>query len=274
MTLVVRDDLSQRTSLSKSALVSFDLCQSKAWFQIHEPRQVIPNERMSFGSAVDAAVEQIVVMARAGIPIQIERAYAAAAEVAERDQVAISFDEVEKAAEMFAVSVIPGYDWKLARTQPSITAVLDGLGETNGHPDVVLAGNRVRDVKTAQRAKDTEPSLELGLYALLVEAETGVPVPDVGYWTWVRLKRPYWQVVEYPVTDEIRRWTYERAASYIRAKKADEILNRNAPEVGNYSFPGGAKFPGLCKDCEYAPANGGRCLLALRVEEVSDADAA
>jgi hypothetical protein len=78
-------------------------------------------------------------------------------------------------------------------------------------------------------------------------------VPEVGYWTWVRSSRPYWQQVSFPVTDELRRWTVEKAASYIRAKRADEVLNRDAAEPTNYTFTAGPMNRSLCGTCQYAP---------------------
>jgi hypothetical protein len=264
VTIVTRPDLSARTALSKSALTGFDLCQTKAWLSIHHPIPFVPNEKVTFGSAVDAAVEQLLVSARAGIPIERDRALAAATEVILRDNVEVSFDEIERAVDRFTTEIVPLFDWGFARLQPSITAQLPDLGETNGHPDIVLRDNRVLDVKTAGKAKDGEPSAELGLYALLVEEETGTPVPSVGYLTWVRLKKPYWQVTERPVDAEYRRWAYEQAAAFVRAKNADDRWNAGRSEPINVSMNGGPKFRGLCSDCQYNPANGGPCGLAYQ----------
>ena len=262
--LVVRDDLSKRTVLSKSALTSFEMCQQQAWYDIHERRPLIPSERLTFGSCVDAAVEQLVVMLRSGFPIDMTRVMAAAEEVRLRDDVDVDMDEVERAAMRFPVEVAGNYDWAYCRTQPTIDVDHPTLGEVSTHPDLVLHGNLVRDVKTASKAKPDEPTMELGFYGDVVEVETGEPVPTVGYFTWVRVARPYWQVREFLFTDELRRWTRERAAGYVRAKKADEVLNRKAATPANFSFPGGPKFPSLCIDCAYAPANGGPCAMAWR----------
>ena len=54
----IREDLSQRTWLSKSQLNTADMCGQKAWLEIHHRRPFIPTEQTTFGSAVDAAVEQ------------------------------------------------------------------------------------------------------------------------------------------------------------------------------------------------------------------------
>ena len=262
--LVVREDLTKRLALSKSALNDFEWCQTQAWFKRHYPLPIIPDEGLVFGSAVDAAVEQIVTFLRSDQPIQMERVMAAAEEVIARDEIAVDVDDVEKAAERFVVEVAGNYDWSLCRTQASISLTLDDLGDVSGHPDLILSGNRVRDVKTSKKQKPDEVTIELGFYALLVEEETGEPVPDVGYFTWVRVKRPYWQRLEFPVTDELRRWTREWAGSYVRAVKADEYLNRKTPNPKNYSFGGGPKYRGKCATCPYAPANGGPCSMAWR----------
>lgn len=64
------------------------------------------------------------------------------------------------------------------------------------------------------------------------------------------------------VTDEFRRWAYEGAAAFVRAKKADVVLNRKAVVPSNYSFSGGPAWPGKCAGCAYSPANGGPCARA------------
>jgi hypothetical protein len=266
--LVVRDDLSNRTALSKSVLTAFELCETKSWWQLHDPRPFVPNEKVVFGSAVDAGVEVIVKYLSAGQVPHLLRATEAAAFVIERDDVAVDIVEVSHALAGFAADVAPKFYWPLSVTQSSITAELDGLGECNGHPDIVFGTGTIFDVKTSSRAKEV-PSLELGFYALLREAETGIPVPSVGYFNWVRLKRPYWQIAEAPVTDELRRWSYEKAAAYVRARKADTLINAKTAAPQNYSFPGSAKFAALCGDCVYNPALGGPCRVALQAEEAA-----
>lgn len=282
--IVVREDLTNRTALSKSVLAQFDLCETKVWNGLHDPRPFVPNEKVVFGSAVDAGVEVMVKALSSGQPIQLERAYSAAAFVVERDQVELVFSDVERALEDFERDVAPKFDWALSVTQASITAELDGLGECNGHPDIIMADGSVLDVKTSGRAK-TLPSLELGFYALLLEA-SGQPVPFVGYLNYVRLAKPYWhgyakrpdgktmgEPILAPVTDELRRWSYEKAAAYVRARKADVALNAKTDTPLNWSMSGGPKFDGLCSDCPWSPAMGGNCLIAVR-GEVSDDNAA
>ena len=269
MTLVVREDLSQRTALSKSALTTFDLCQQQAWFDLHARKPLIVSERITFGSAVDAAVEQIATMLRDTGSVDMRKAMAAATEVVVRDDIEVDFDEIERAAERFVIEVAPRRDWSGVACQPTIDVEFPDLGIGNGHPDLVYADNAVDDVKTGKQAKPDVPTVELGYYALLVEAWTQKPVPSVGYLTWVRTSRPGWQILNFPVTDELRRWTRERAGSYIRAKKADELLNRKAEIPRNFSFPGGPRFPSLCEGCQYNPANGGECVIAYRGEEIA-----
>jgi CRISPR/Cas system-associated exonuclease Cas4 (RecB family) len=262
MTLTTRPDLRNRTGLSKSALNTFDLCPTQAWFELHARRPLIPSERITFGSALDAAIEQVVSSLRAGTPVIETVALAAAAEVMERDQVEISLDEIERAVGRFMVEIAPKEDWSFCRLQPAIHEEVDGLGEVDGHPDIVLASGDVIDVKSAKKAKPEAPTIENGIYALLVEAETGKAVARTGYAVWVRIARPYWQRLVFPVTDELRRWTRERAAGYLRAKKADEVLNRKTPNPRNFTMASGPKFPSLCETCAYAPANGGPCQIA------------
>ena len=270
---VIRPDLSKRTALSKSVLTAFDLCQTKSWYGIHDPRPFVPNEKVTFGSAVDAGVEVIVKALSSGQRIDLPRAYGAAAFVVERDKVELVFSEVENAIDSFMYDVVPALDFTRAVTQASVTATIPGLGECNGHPDIIMADGSVLDVKTSGRAK-TVPSLELGFYALLLEA-AGTPVPTVGYLNYVRLKKPYWhgytrkggetmgQPLIVPVTDDLREWTYRKAEGYVNAARADTMLNH--PDRGlltNWSMTGGPKFDGLCSDCPYNPALGGLCRIA------------
>ena len=269
MTLVVREDLSQRTVLSKSALTSFDMCQQIAWFDIHARKPLVPNERITFGSAVDAAVEMIVKQIRDDGAVNLGPVMEAAQEIVTRDETEVDLDEVEKAASRFVVEIVGTRDWEGVATQPNIIVNLPDLGEISTHPDIVYANNDVDDVKTSKRAKADEPTLELGFYALAVEAFDGRPVEKVGYLTWVRTTRPYWQTVRFPVTDELKRWTRERAGAYVRAKKADELLNKGQELPRNFSFPGGPAFSSMCEGCQYAPRNGGECVIAYRGESAA-----
>lgn len=260
-TLVKRDDLSTRTALSKSALVGFDICASKSWFDIHYRLPLIPEEKITFGSAVDAAVETAIKFVRMEQPVAEDVCLAAAQEVIDRDGTEVDLAQVEAALTAFMVQVAPHYDFRYAKTQEHITGELPDLGPVDGHPDVWLADGRIFDVKTAKREKADEPTVELGFYALIGQEYAGKPVPAVGYWTYARTSRPHWQVLEFPVTDELIRWTVEKAASFVRAKRADEVLNAKASTPTNWSMTGGPKYgPASCLTCQYAPM----CAIAVR----------
>jgi hypothetical protein len=273
MNVAARPDLTKPRGLSKSELTKFEWCNTEAWWAIHDPRPFVTNEKVVFGSAVDRGVEVYMTAARAGITQDDTdlhaRAFDAALQKMEEDEeIEVDHVEVRHALTSFHRDIIPSFDWAEARTQAAINLPIDGLGECDGHPDVILATNAVWDVKTGS-PKQTARTLELGFYALLVEAETSRPVPEVGYIFWNRkLQRPKWGVVREPVTDELRRWAYEGAAAYVRAKKADEALNAKAAVPQNYSFPGGPAWAGKCAGCVYSPANGGPCARAF-LEEVA-----
>jgi hypothetical protein len=261
-----------RTALSKSALSVFDICQQKSWFEAHDRRPFVPIEKVTFGSALDAAIEVVIGYARMGQPVDMGRALDAARFIIDRDETGTSLDEVAHATARFLADVLPERDWSHALTQVHIAVTLDGLGECDGHPDII-DGTEVWDVKATTGKSAKEPrSLELGFYAILREAETGVPVTRVGYMEWRRsaphgsLREGKWVTPSVEVTPEFRRWSYERAAAYVRAKRADELLNRKAAEPRNWSFPGFAVRASFCTDCVYAPANGGPCALAYREE--------
>lgn len=265
--IVKRDDLSQRTALSKSALTSFDFCQTASWFDIHYRLPLIPAERITYGSAVDAAVEAAIKFLRMEQPVNVANCLEAASEVIARDGVDVSLEEVDDALAGFMVQVAPYYDFRLARTQEHITGELPDLGPVDGHPDVWLADGRIFDVKTGAKEKPDKPSLELGFYALIGSEYDGKPVPAVGYWTWARTKRPHWQILEFPVTDELLRWSVEKAARFVRAKRADEMLNAKAASPINWTMTGGPAWASKCLDCQYAPM----CDIAQRGGESDDA---
>lgn len=267
---VVRPDLANRTDLSKSALVVADLCGQKAWLELHHRIPPIPNPDMAFGTALDAGIENILTAVRSGYPAEA-RPLEAAAIALERDGIEVRMDEVEAAFGAFIATVLPTMDWDLCRLQAHLHEDLFDWGEVDGHPDIVLASRAVWDVKASKRAKDTARTVELGLYALLVEAETGEPVPEVGYLTWVRRARPAWQVLRTEVTPEFRAWTRERVSVYVRAKRADELLNRGAAEPVNWTFPAGPKNGRLCATCQYNPLFGGPCRMASSDGDESDA---
>ena len=265
----IREDLSQRTALSKSQLAVADICGQKAWLEIHHRRPFIPDEKTTFGSAVDAGVEMILKSARAGVPADYAGASDASILAAERNGVEIDMDEVGYAVRGFAQIILPLHDWAGVTLQRRLNAEIEPWGEVDGHPDILLPG-AVWDVKTSGRMKDTARTVELGLYAILAEAE-GHPVAEVGYFCWVRTKKPYWQTISTPITPEFLAWTRERIDAYVRARNADVLLNRNAAEPVNWTFPSGPKNGSLCNGCAYNPDNGGPCKIAIR-EAANDTD--
>jgi hypothetical protein len=266
MALVVREDLSKRTELSKSQLVAAEMCQTAAWFGIHDRRPLIPDEKLVFGSAIDAGTEQIVWHAARGQdagskPLQ------AAMEVAARDGMDLDWDEVNAALTRFHSDVLPKFDWRDAVVQPTVRADIAGLGPCSGHPDIILADASVFDVKASAKAKDPF-SVELGFYALLVEADApeGLIVPRVGYLAWVRLKKPYWQIAVMDTTDELRRYAMVRALAFARARDLDRHVNDGESAPVNYTLTGGPSRNWKCPTCQYNPANGGPCEIAQRGE--------
>lgn len=267
---VLRPDLGARTDLSKSALTVFDLCGQKAWFEIHRRIPFIPNPDMTFGSAVDAGVENILTAVRAGIPGEAQPMEAAAMVVA-RDGIEIHMDEVERALEAFVRDIVPTVDWNLCRLQAHLHEDMEDWGEVDGHPDIVLASRAVWDVKTSKRAKETARTVELGLYALMVETETGQPVPEVGYFNWTRTSKPRWQVISTEISEDFRAWTRARVGAYVRAKRADAVLNRTASVPVNWTFPSGPRNGRLCANCQYNPLFGGPCSMASTDGDESDA---
>lgn len=265
----MRPDLSQRTALSKSSLVQFDLCQTKSWFEIHHKRPFVTNEKVSFGSCVDAGVEKVIEDLRDGRVVDEARAFSAAAEIAVRDDVGVVFSDVESAIRKFQAQVAVEFDWTDVALQAHLNIDVDGLGEVDGHPDIIFPDNAVWDVKTG-KPKKTAETVELGIYGLMVEATTGRRVPEVGYMYYDRtLVKPKWGIVRAPFTDDFQRWAFERASAFARAKRADAELNQPGVEPQNYTMAGGPKFDSLCIDCVYSPVLGGPCAMAYVKGEVA-----
>jgi hypothetical protein len=321
--VVARPDLSGRTGLSKSALIDFDICQQRSWFSLHDPQPWIPNPDMTFGSCVDAGVEVLIECRRAGIPLDIPRALAAAVSAQDRDGVEVDQDAVALAVNTFwdddlqpAPSLTPcptcgaelrerfkprgqerpsgwrcvgcdwttdadddpachgprqlaplnEHEWEYCRTQAHIHVPIWDLGEIDGHPDVILASNEVFDVKTAKKMRQTARTIELIVYAVMVEEETGKPVAEVGYLVFVR-PSGCWRTITTYVTDAMRDWAYERVAAYVRAGRADEVLNRNAAMPQNWTFPGGPVNARFCDGCRFNPLYGAERPCRMAVNE-------
>jgi hypothetical protein len=249
--LVERPDLSKRTALSKSEISTGTWCELQAYHSRTTPRAWIVTPDMTFGSAVDAAVEIAVVALRAGMAIPVDRCLAAAAEVSLRDDNPVNLDEVEEAIHQFGIAIAPMYDWSEAKTQQTIRVPIDGLGECEGHPDLIL-GDLILDVKTAKRAKSEDDiyfGTELGFYALLRMRETGDPIRHVGYLTWIRVKKPLWQPLVVPVTDDLlaEGMTHARRQMNLR-KLIDTVHSKGADPTAFFSGP---RFDSKCLDCAF-----------------------
>lgn len=248
---VVRPDLSQRTALSKSAVIGWDLCPTKAGFELRERKPLKITEKISFGSALDAATEKLIVGAREGWTEAktLQAAMDGVDFVKERDGVELPATELTVAVKGFWQDVLPRIDVKDAELQADVSAEIVGLGPVNGHPDLILPAGPW-DIKSSRYKKDL-PSIELGLYSILLEEARNVEVTEAGYLTWVRSGRGRWEIQPWAITSEVRRWTWARVNQYARA-------------VETGAFFGAPKFPSLCLDCPYAPANGGACEIAYQ----------
>ena len=269
MAIVQRPDLSHRTALSKSEISTGTWCELQAHYSRAQPRPWPVTESMTFGSAIDAAVEIAVTALRAGMSIPLDRCMAAATEVALRDDNPVSLDEVERAAELFGVSVAPEFDWSHAQTQQTVRVPIDGLGECEGHPDLLMP-DPILDVKTSTRPKseaDVYFGSELGFYALLRERDTGEPVQRVGYLTWVRLKKPYWQVLVVDVTDDLRAEAMTRARRQLHIRKLSDTVSEKGADPALYFA--GPRFDKKCLECAWQDVCevGQRRVRRLGVEE-------
>lgn len=268
MDLASRDP---REMLTKSFLVGADLCNRRAWLDLYDPRPFVMTERVAFGKAVDLGIQKIIAAIGAGIELPTIGASIMAEIMAMLDETddtdpAVDLNEVIVAIDRFATDIAPRYDLAYASVQRSINIELEGIGRVSAHPDVILADGSIYDVKTAGRAKLADAAstsyTELAWYALIREAETGVEVPRVGYWTWCRTANPYWQIVESDVTPRMLAVARSRAEGYRSAIDADVRMNAGAEKPRVYAFPGGPAFAGLCRDCAHNPARQGSCTIS------------
>lgn len=257
-----------RERLSKSFMNN--ACGEKAWLDIYDPRPWTPPEKVTFGTAVDAGCSTYIAMARRGDPtaIDMDAAYAAAALSVQDEPNPPDLEEVREAIDAFVA--LP-YDWSFCRigmaagTAKAFTMRLDldGIGEVDAHPDIVLRDHSIWDMKTSKRSKPEDAAAtsytELAFYGICYEAMTGETVPEVGYLTWVRIKKPYWQQVAAPFTDEMRERAYAHARRWAAAVKA------SSRDFNPFVF--GPKFG--CADCQYHPSVGGPCQVAQPVREAA-----
>lgn len=263
--IVVREDLSKRDPrerISKSFVQQVGNCGEKAWRSIHDPRPWVAPEKVTFGSAVDAGVEVIVKALAKGETPDLVTAHHEAMLRVDGETNRPDDGEVQTALRKFADwSVVGEVHWPGAVTQPHIRLELDGIGEVDAHPDLLLPQGfeddrigTIVDIKTGKAAKPANAAAtsytELGLYALLV-AETGETPMSVAYWTYVRSKLPYWQEVAAPVTPHMLRVARHRVAAVARAIEADALLNDGVAVPTNSVFTAPPRFG--CGDCQYQP---------------------
>lgn len=275
------DDLAERDPrklLSKSFLIGADLCGHRAWLDLYYPQPFVQTERVAFGSAVDLGVQVILAGRDAGLDVlagDAERVVEPVAElIASRPtDPAVDLAEVLVALRAFADFLAAGSDLDFAGAlrQHHFRLPVPGVGTVDGHPDLILRDGTIVDVKTSPRAKAQDAAatayLELGLYALAREVETGQRVPRVAYLTWVRSSRPSWQLVTADVTDRMLEQARHRSAATSRALAADAELNAGSSSPVNWTLTHGPRFGGLCGTCAHNPAYSGRCEIAEGVND-------
>lgn len=260
-----------RQFLSKSFMVGAELCGERAHLDLNRPRPFRMNEAVLFGKAIDVGVEALIESARKGTPSVAFAAHEAELVMLEHDEALWpAIEDVDLALKSF-LPHIEQFDMVDMATQPHIRADVPGIDMTlDCHPDLMGRDGSIIDIKTARRAKEPDAAarsyLELGAYVLAAEAASDTRVGWVAYMTWVRTKSPYWQIVDFEVTDEFRRRAKERIRRYADAVKADVRANaERAADPINVSFPNGPAFPSLCGGCAHAPKNGGACTITEEV---------
>lgn len=249
---------SARDYISKSFVAQVEACGQKAWRSIHDPRPWVAPEKVTFGSAIDSGVESIIKALRDGSEPDLELAQHEAMLRVDGETNPPDPAEVATALRRFAEwSVVHEVAWAGAVLQAHLRLELSGIGPVDAHPDLLLAsGDRIGcvvDVKASSRAKPANAAAtsytELGLYALLVEADTGRAPDSVAYWTYARTARPWWQEVRADVTFAMLRGAQSRVAAVARAIEADALLNDGVAHPTNSVFVTGPRYG--CGDCQY-----------------------
>lgn len=238
-------------ALSKSEINVARFCEIAAFFRQTQKRDQITTADMTFGSGLDKAIELAITALRADQPIPVAKCLAVAAEKAQQDENEINLDEIEDAVHQFGIGIAPHYDWSHALLQHHIRLELNGIGDCDGYLDLVLP-DLIVDVKTGKRAKsesDIYFTSELPFYAMLRERETGIRPKKVGYFTWLRLKKPLWQPLVVDVTDDLiaEGLTHARRQMHLR-KFIDTVAQRGADPTVFFSGP---RFDTKCLDCQY-----------------------
>jgi len=249
--------------LSKSFLTGLDWCQRESWFDMWQRRPWIPKEAVAFGSAVDEGLQVVIKAMASGQAPDMDRALEAAAASMNEAGIAVDASGVQQAIEAFPALDI---DWSYALVQHTIDIEVDELGKVNCHPDIILGDGSVLDIKTSKKSKPrwaaAQSYKELAFYGYLREQETGVPVPRVGYLTWVRSSRPGWQVLMADLTAEMKHKAFVIARDEVRKLAIDARINEGRDEPINAIYTQGPAWPGKCADCAYSPAFGGPCEIA------------
>lgn len=256
MTLVVREDLTLRTALSKSEVISRHFCGVFGYYSRTMPRPWTPVPDMVFGSALDAAIEQLLKAERDGKPWAEARCIEAASEVAERDGIEVDLDEIRDAVGGFAKDILPLFDWTACALQPSLSAEIEGR-PVNGHPDIILADTTILDVKASnsksgKTVEDIWAKPEMPIYTALHEAVTGFLPKRLGYLVWRRaLATPKWQV-PVPILDADADLAAEGRMELGRqANLRRQYAALHNADVDPARYLEGPKFASKCLDCAY-----------------------
>ena len=206
----------RRVGISKSLVTTTALCGRKGWFsekiRLEDGSRLpfIAPERVAFGSALDEAILIIAEALRSGRPWDEDEVVNAGIEaVRARPTEEIEWDifeaQLRAAVKIFVYDVI---EPELVTFRDVYLQGLDGeslkVEGLIGTPDFIFrkwkgedGGTMILDLKASARSKSTKDlrSAEMAFYSYLWSRYSSGELPGVGYLTYVRTKRPTYQLI-------------------------------------------------------------------------------
>ena len=253
----------KRVGISKSLVTSTALCGRKGWFsekiRLEDGSRLpfIAPERVAFGSGLDEAILIIAEALRAGRTWDesdvVDEALTA---VMARPTIGIDWEIFE--AQLRAAIKIFVYDVLEPELVTFRNVYLQGLdGESLkvdgliGTPDFIFrkwkgeeGATMILDLKASARSKSVKDlrSAEMAFYSYLWSRYSAGELPGVGYLTYVRTKRPTYQLITGKATGE-------------HLLLAEQYLAATRSVVGRDSVEEVAFTTSFCGSCEWRKPN-------------------
>ena len=253
----------RRVGISKSLVTTTALCGRKGWFsekiRLEDGSRLpfVAPERVAFGSALDEAILIIAEALRSGRPWDEDEVVNAGIEaVRSRPTEEIEWEifeaQLRAAVKIFVYDVI---EPELVTFRDVYLQGLDGeslkVEGLIGTPDFIFrkwkgedGGTMILDLKASARSKSEKDlrSAEMAFYSYLWSRYSAGELPGVGYLTYVRTKRPTYQLITGKATAD----HLLLAEQYLAATKS-VVARESVDEV--------AFSTSFCGSCEWRKPN-------------------